>query len=244
LSEAQGGAIEPLLAKNQPGARRTDDRRVISGIVPVLKTGCRGPDCPSVDAPPTTIDNRFRRWTMRGLWRRRLEALARPQPGDGQALDSTTAKAQPFGGGRKRGAEAQALGRSRGGRTTKIHGIADARGRPIAIDVTPGPLGDVRVATALIRAVPPGGSLAADAAYDRDGLRRFLKERGTIPIIPNNPTRKNHHPFDHVADRQRNRIERMFRRLKDWRRIATRYDTRAANFAAAIMLAAVVIWWT
>ena len=103
LSEAQWGAIEPLLAKNQPGARRTDDRRVISGIVPVLKTGCRGPDCPSVDAPPTTIDNRFRRWTMRGLWRRRLEALARAQPGDGQAIDSTTAKAHRSAAGGKGG---------------------------------------------------------------------------------------------------------------------------------------------
>jgi putative transposase len=57
-------------------------------------------------------------------------------------------------------------------------------------------------------------------------------------------TTQNHHPFDEVAYRQRNLIERMFCRLKDWRRIATRYDKLAANFAAAIMLAAVVIWWT
>ena len=229
MSEAQWGAIEPLLPKNQPGARRTDDRRVLSGIVHVLKTGCRWQDCPSVYGPPTTIYNRFRRSTMRGLWRRLFEALARAEPGDGQAIDSTTAKAQ-------------AIGRSRGGRTTKIHAIADARRRPIAIEVTPGHLGDVRVATALISAVPPGGSLAADAAYDSDGLRRFLRERGTIPIIPNNPTRKKHDPFDGVAYRQRNLIERMFCRLKDWRRIPTRYDKLAATFAAAIMLAAVVIW--
>ena len=60
--------------------------------------------------------------------------------------------------------------------------------------MTPGNLGDVRVATALISAVPTGASLAADAAYDSDGLRRFLKERGTVPVIPNNPTRKRHMP--------------------------------------------------
>jgi putative transposase len=100
------------------------------------------------------------------------------------------------------------------------------------------------MATALISAVPPGGSLAADAAYDSDGLRRFLKERETVQVIPNNPTRKRHHSFDEVAYRQRNLIERMFCRLKDRRRIATRYDKLAANFTAAIMLAAVVIWWT
>jgi transposase len=103
LSEAQWGAIEPLLPKNQPGARRTDDRRVLSGIVHVLKTGCRWQDCPSVYGPPTTIYNRFRRWTIRGLWRRLFEALARAEPGDGQAIDSTTAKAHRSAAGGKGG---------------------------------------------------------------------------------------------------------------------------------------------
>jgi transposase len=214
LSEAQWGAIGPLLPKNQPGARRTDDRRVISGIVHVLKTGCRWQDCPSVYGPPTTVSNRFRRWTMRGIWRRLFDALARADPGDGQAIDSTTAKAHRSAAGGKRGAEAQAIGRSRGGRTPKIHAIVDARGRPIAIEVTPGHLGDVRVATALISGGPAGGRLTADAAYDSDGLRRFLLERGTVPVIPNNPTRKRHHPFDETAYRQRNLIERMFGRLR------------------------------
>jgi transposase len=103
LSEAQWGAIEPLLPKNQPGARRTDDRRVISGIVHVLRAGCRWQDCPPVDGPPTTIYNRFRRWTMRGLWRRLFEALARAEPGDDQAIDSTTAKAHRSAAGGKGG---------------------------------------------------------------------------------------------------------------------------------------------
>src|SRR5271169_5500916 len=150
----------------------------------------------------------------------------------------------PLGGARKRGAEAQAIGRSRGGRTTKIHAIVDSRGRPIALEVTPGQLGDVRVALALISAVPPGRRLAGDAAYDSDGLRRLLIERGTLPVIPNNPTRKRPHPFDEDAYRHRNLIERMFCRLKDWRRIATRYDKLASSFAAAVAIAAVITWWT
>ena len=110
--------------------------------------------------------------------------------------------------------------------------------------MTPGHLGDIRVATALISAVPRGGCLAADAAYDSDGLRRFLLERGTVPVIPNNPTRKNRHSFDEIAYRQRNLVERMFCRLKDWRRIATRYDKLASHFAAAVALAAAILWWT
>ena len=110
--------------------------------------------------------------------------------------------------------------------------------------MTPGQLGDVRVAAGLISLVPPGACLAGDAAYDSDALRRFLIDRGTIPVIPNDPTRKAFHPFDDAAYRQRNLIERMFCRLKDWRRIATRYDKLAANFAAAVALAAIIIWWT
>ncbi len=63
-------------------------------------------------------------------------------------------------------------------------------------------------------------------------------------MIPNNPTRKTLHPFDEGLYRHRNVIERMFCRLKDWRPIATRYDKLATNFAAAVVIAAVVIWWT
>lgn len=84
---------------------------------------------------------------------------------------------------------------------------------------------------------------AADTAYDADGLRQFLRERGTIPVIPNNPTRKRIHPFDRDAYRRRNLVERMFCRLKDWRRLATRYDKLARNFLAAVTLAATIIWW-
>ena len=63
-------------------------------------------------------------------------------------------------------------------------------------------------------------------------------------MIPNNPTRKRFHPFDAEAYKRRNIIERALCRLKDWRRIATRYDKLASNFAAAVAIAATIIWWT
>ena len=84
---------------------------------------------------------------------------------------------------------------------------------------------------------------AGDAAYDSDGLRQFLIERGTIPVIPNNPTRKRLHPFDAVAYKLRNLVERMFCRLKDWRRVATRYDKLATTYIAAVAIAATITWW-
>jgi putative transposase len=92
--------------------------------------------------------------------------------------------------------------------------------------------------------VPSAKLCIADTAYDSDALRRLLIERGTLPVIPNNPTRKRLHPFDLGAYRLRNLIERAFCRLKDWRRIATRYDKLARNYAASLAIAILITWWT
>jgi len=85
--------------------------------------------------------------------------------------------------------------------------------------------------------------LIADRAYDARKLRDWLVERGCEPVIPPNPTRKHPHAYDRHAYKARNLIERMFCRLKDFRRIATRYDKRADTFLAAVLIAAILIWW-
>jgi transposase len=103
LDDRQWAALEPLLPTNQPGARRTDDRRVLSGIIHVLKAGCRWRDCPAVYGPPTTIYNRFHRWARRGLWQRLFQALVVASPGDFHLIDSTTAKAHRSAAGGKGG---------------------------------------------------------------------------------------------------------------------------------------------
>jgi putative transposase len=143
----------------------------------------------------------------------------------------------------KRGAQEQAIGRSRGGRTTKIHAVAGACGRLIAFDLTAGQMGDVRSAQGLIETLPKAAQLLADTAYDSDQFRQFLIARGTIPVIKLNPTRKKIPPFDKAAYKKRNVIERSFSHLKDWRRVATRYDKLARNFRATVTLALLFRWW-
>jgi transposase len=103
LSDGQWVAIEPLLPKNQPGAHRQDDRRVLSGIIHVLKVGCRWQDCPPVYGPSTTVYNRFNRWSHRGIWQRLFNALIEVSPGEVQIIDSTTSKAHRAAGGGKGG---------------------------------------------------------------------------------------------------------------------------------------------
>ncbi len=108
--------------------------------------------------------------------------------------------------------------------------------------VRAGHRGDAPVAGALVEGFAPALCLA-DAAYDSDALRAQLIQMGAQPVIPNKQTRKRTHPFDRHAYRQRNIIERTFARLKDWRRIATRYDKLARNFTAALMIASIVTYW-
>jgi len=127
LSDAQWSAIDPLLPKNRPGARRVDDRRVISGIVHVLKSGCRWQDCPSCYGPPTTIYNRFHRWSARGLWQKLFRALVTASPDDVHMIDSTTAKAHRSAAGGKGGRRNRRLGARAAGVRPKSTPLSTAR---------------------------------------------------------------------------------------------------------------------
>ena len=149
----------------------------------------------------------------------------------------------PLGVGRKRGEQNQAIGRSRGGRNTKIHAIADAKGRLLSILLSGGEAHDCPPAQRLIRRIKAARKLLGDKAYDSADLRQWLKDRGTKPVIPNRSNRKQPFSFDKKSYKQRHRIENAFGRLKDFRRIATRYDRLARNFLASVCLVAAIVWW-
>lgn len=109
--------------------------------------------------------------------------------------------------------------------------------------LTPGNVHDGKVAEACLTPLPPTAHLVADKGYDSQKLRDWLQNRDTEPVIPPRSNRKVQYAYDKVIYRQRNVIERMFCRLKDWRRLATRFDRNITNFMAAVTLAAAVIWW-
>jgi transposase len=99
------------------------------------------------------------------------------------------------------------------------------------------------MAVPLLQAVAPPRRLIADRAYDADRLRLWLKARRIKAVIPSTATRTVPYPLDRLAYRRRNLIERLFGRLKNWRRIATRYDRLARNYLASIALIAIVTEW-
>ena len=99
------------------------------------------------------------------------------------------------------------------------------------------------MAKPMMDAVQAPKRLLADKAYDAEHFRTYLAERGIEPVIPSTASRTVPYPIDTIAYRRRNVIERLFGRLKNWRRIATRYDRLARNFAAAIILVAIATEW-
>jgi transposase len=134
------------------------------------------------------------------------------------------------------------MGRSRGGLTTKIHALVDGRGLPIQLHLSEGQASDCKQAEPLLEAVPDGSVFLADKAYDSDAIRRQVEAQGGFANIPAKRNRKKSFAFSPFLYRYRNLIERFFGKLKHARGLATRYDKRADNFLAAIMLFSTRLW--
>ncbi len=164
---------------------------VISGIVHVPRSGCRWSDSPPEYGPPTTIYKRFVRWAQRGIWENLFRALAGTgHSTETQASDSTQFKAHRSASDEKRGEEKQAVGRSRGGRNTKIHALSDAKRRLIANFLTGGEAHDCPIAERIIRRVKPAKRMIGDRAHDSGELRERLNAQGTKPSPPQTPQPK------------------------------------------------------
>ncbi len=113
----------------------------------------------------------------------------------------------------------------------------------MAFSLSPGNHADISEAPELLDKCPAPTRLLADKGYDANSLRDRLAATETEAVIPSTRSRKTPVPHDAEAYRDRNLIERAFCRLKDWRRIATRYDKLAINFASAVAIAAIILWW-
>ena len=121
--------------------------------------------------------------------------------------------------------------------------VTDANGRPISLFMTAGQVSDYTGAAALLDSLPRAQWLLGDRGYDADWFRDALQAKGIMPCIPGRKTRTEPIRYDKRRYKRRNRIEIMFGRLKDWRRVATRYDRCPNVFLSAIALAATVLFW-
>jgi putative transposase len=141
----------------------------------------------------------------------------------------------------KGGADAQGLGRSRGGLSTKIHAAGDALGNPVRLIGSPGQRNDIALAHDLVEGFVADAAIA-DKGYDADHLCEALAETGAQIVIPPKRNRTFKLVYDAELYKERNIIERFFNKLKQFRRVATRYDKLLANFMGFVKLAAIAIW--
>lgn len=114
-------------------------------------------------------------------------------------------------------------------------------GCPVRFILTAGQRGDCPQAYALIDGLP-AKVVMADAAYDADPLRREIADKGAIAVIPNNPSRALKYPLDKHLYAQRHLVECCFSKLKQFRRVATRFEKTARNYQAVVSLAAIILW--
>ncbi|MBP2447255.1 transposase [Rhizobium leguminosarum] len=125
--------------------------------------------------------------------------------------------------------------------STKIHMAVRGLGCPVRFVLTAGQKGDAPQADVLIEGMPAEVVLA-DTAYDSDRLRQAIAEKGAKAVIPNNPSRARKYPLDKQLYAQRYLVECCFSKLKQFRRIATRYEKTVRNYRAMIALAATILW--
>ena len=132
------------------------------------------------------------------------------------------------------------MGRSRGGFGTKIHAAVTPLGHPVALELTGSQAADSPQLPALI-AGTEAGAVLADKGYDSDANRAAIRAAGAVPCVPPRKNRVTPIEYDRHLYRERNVVERYFARLKQYRRVATRYDKKAANFLGFVWVASIAI---
>jgi transposase len=245
LTDAEWELVGPLLSAER-GRRGHEDRRPLDGILWRAREGARWRAVPERYGKWNSVWRRFARWRDLGVFEAVFAALAGSGAAEErvQMLDSKHhGPRAPARGGSQGGQQGQALGRSRGGFSTKLHLRCDARGLPLALVLTPGEAHGTRAFADLVEDLAAGTRcLIGDMGYDADWVREELLLRGVLPVIPPNPVRKEPAPLDRELYRLRNRVERLVGRLKQFRAVATRYDKTAESFLATAQLAAARLW--
>jgi transposase len=269
LTDAQWQSLAPLLPPEKPhtGRPNEDHRRILNGILWIHRTGAPWRDLPRRYGPVGTVSSRFYRWRGGGIWQRVLAGLQAAADVRGDIdwdlhfVDATIVRAHQHAAGARREPgliggqdKAEALGRSQGGFSTKLHLRAEGGGQPITVVLTGGERNEQIALEALldqgaIRRHHGRGrprlrprKVAGDKGYSSPTARRRLRRRGIRPVIPTRSDQPRQLDFDRNAYRQRNRVERMINRLKQARRVATRYEKRAVNYLAMVHIGCILLW--
>ena len=244
LSDEYWLRLLPFL-KEQPGIHvglPDTCRLFISASLWILRSGAQWRLLPSGHGKWNSVFKRFSRWCANGIWEKLLGYFSQEADLQDVSIDGSVIRAHACAAGAANScAENEALGRSKGGFSCKVHALCDALGLPVKFTLTGGQEAECKQAIPLLGNVNPLAVLA-DKGYDTNELRAWLKENGIKTVIPPKSNRIEGIACDFSLYRERHVVECMFGKLKHYRRIATRYEKKAINYMGMLSFASVLLW--
>ena len=206
-----------------------------------MRTGIQWRDLPERFGRWNSVFKRFNLWSKKGVLQKWFQSISSDNDPEWLFIDGSIVKAHQDSSGAASSSD-EAIGKSRGGSSTKIHLAVDSGGLPVYFEISGGQINDIVHAQSLVSAAPKSCSVTADKGYDSDNFRAFIKANGSIANIPrkeNSKTGNGH--MDWCLYKYRHLVENAFLRIKRYRGIATRYDKLARNYASNVALAFVIM---
>ena len=230
-------SIKGIHAKNEANIRQ-----FIEAVWYVSRTGCQWRLLPSSYGYWRSVHRRFKKWSDKGVWEELFQKTQVYPDMETVMIDATIVRAHACSAGYgKESQPQQALGRSRGGFSTKIHALVDALGNPLKFILSAGQRHEISQAETLIEGISRT-TLIGDKGYDSNAFIESLKAKDCACVIPPKRNRLNPRDYDKHVYKERHLIECFFGKIKHFRRIFSRFDKTAASFLSFLHFVSMFIW--
>lgn len=241
LSDEQWSKLRTIMRENgiyhKPNLRKT-----VEGMLYRMRVGCPWRDLPKDFGCWNSIFQKFNRWSSKGKLLLIFKALVKEPDLEWEFIDGSIVKAHQHSAGAA-SKENQAIGKSKGGNTTKIHMAVDAYGLPIDFEITGGEVHDCKIAPVFIEKLPDAAFTIADKGYDSEEVREVIRKKSSVPVIPRKSNSKTGNAdMDWCLYKYRHLVENLFARIKHFRGLSTRFDKLKRNYESVVAMACALLW--
>ena len=242
LTDSTWEKLKKILKDSGRVYNKYEHRDTLEGILYRMRTGVQWRDLPSDFGIWNTVYRRFNLWSKKGILKKIFQSLAAESDSEWLFIDGSIVKAHQDSTGAMSDDD-EAIGKSRGGNSTKIHLAVDSGGLPVYFEISGGQVNDIVHAENLISSSPKAEYVIADKGYNSDKLREFIEASGSKSHIPRRVNSKEgNSEMDWCLYKYRHLVENAFGKIKKYRAIATRYDKLARNYFSCVALAFAFMW--